>query len=379
MKSDLSTVLAASLGWVLRLFRKPGRSDVMTLLLMMAIVVSIGVAAVVLMVLTADAAHATPLTSGDRVQVVLENGEGFSGKYQVDVQGQIALPFAGAVAISGMDTAAAAQAITERLETRGLFRAGAARTTVQVLWWAPLNVRVSGEVFNPGVVAVNMPASRDRTIERAEEIPGAYVPNRNLSDALKAAGGVTTWADLGQVVLRRAGVTTHHDVRHLLSGAPGRDPALQEGDEIVVARLAQADASLARPSGITPPGIKVFAGNMVQSQNNAPAANALGALPMAYGSRLSQAVVAVNCAGGIGWSNASRMATLVRTDRQSGQTQRWNVAVEQLLDEGHDDINPLLQEGDAVACYDSRVTGWREVFKVLVDILTPISIFRNLP
>ena len=101
MKSDLSTVLTASLGWVLRLFRKPGRSDVMTLLLMMAIVVSIGVAAVVLMVLTADVAHATPLTSGDRVQVVLENGEGFSGKYQVDVHGQIALPLVDGALVAG--------------------------------------------------------------------------------------------------------------------------------------------------------------------------------------------------------------------------------------------------------------------------------------
>ncbi len=137
----------------------------------------------------------------------------------------------------------------------------------------------------PGALAVNMPASRDRTIERAEEIPGGYVPNRNLSDALKAAGGITTWADLSRVALRRAGEVSQHDVRHLLSGAPGLDPALQEGDEIVVARLAQADASQARPSGITPPGIKVFAGNMVQSQNNAPACQRPGCL--AHGLRLA--------------------------------------------------------------------------------------------
>jgi polysaccharide export outer membrane protein len=379
MKTDSTPLLFSMLAWVLRLFRKPGRGDLLTLLLMMGIMLGIGAAAIVVMVLTAKEAHATPLTSGDRVQVVVENGEGFAGKYQIDLQGQIALPFAGAVNVSGMDAEAAARAITQRLETQGLFQVGAARTTLQVLWWAPLNVRVSGEVFAPGALAVNMPASRDRTIERAEEIPGAYVPNRNLSDALKAAGGVTTWANLARVSLRRAGVVSQHDVRHLLSGAAGVDPALQEGDEIVVARLAQPDASQARPSGITPPGIKVFAGNMVQSQNNAPAANALGALPMAYGSRLSQAVVAVNCAGGIEWSNASRMASLVRTDRQSGTTQRWNVPVEQLLNEGNDEINPLLQEGDAVACYDSSVTGWREVFKVLTDILSPISIFRNLP
>jgi polysaccharide biosynthesis/export protein len=379
MKTPASNPIVNALTVLLRFFRRPHMADLLALLVMLGIMLGIGAVAIVVMVLTAHSAQATPLTSGDRVQLVLENGEGFSGKYQIDVQGQIALPYAGAVSLAGMDPSAAAQAVTQQLETRGLFRVGAARTTLQVLWWAPLNIRVSGEVFSPGVIAVNMPASRDRTIERAEEIPGAYVPNRNLSDALKAAGGITTWADLSRVALRRGGVVGFHDVRHLLSGAPGTDPALQEGDEVVVARLAQPDVLQARPSGITPPGIKVFAGNMVQSQNNAPAANALGALPMAYGSRLSQAVVAINCAGGINWSNASRMASLVRTERTTGKTQRWNVPVEKLLDEGSDEINPLLQEGDALACYDSEVTGWREVFKVLTDILSPISIYRGLP
>lgn len=371
--------LGARLTGLSRLFRKPRQGDLLTLVLMLGITLAIGAAALVLLLVTARDAQASPLTVGDRVQLVLENGEGFSGKYQVDLQGQIALPFAGAVSVAGLDAQQAALTLTQQLEARGLFRPGAARTTLQVLWWAPLNVRVSGEVFNPGTHAVNMPASRDRTIERAEEIPGAYAPNRNLSDALKVAGGITTWADLGQVGLRRRGVTTVHDVRHLLSGAPGDDPSLQEGDEVLVPRMARPDARQARPSAITPPGIKVFAGNMVQSQNNAPSANALGALPMAYGSRFSQAVVAVNCAGGIAWSNASRMATLVRTRRLDGTTQRWNVPVEQLLTEGHDDINPLLQEGDAVACYDSNVTGWREVFRALTEILTPLSIFRGLP
>lgn len=379
MKQEASSVLSLIESLLSRLFRKPTQGDFLTIVLMLGIMLAIGAAAVVVMVMTASAAQAAPLTAGDRVQVVLENGEGFSGKYQVDLQGQIALPYAGSVSVAGLDTHHAALAVTHQLEARGLFRVGAARTTLQVLWWAPLNVRVSGEVFNPGTHAINMPASRDRAIERAEEIPGAYAPNRNLSDALKVAGGITTWADLGQIVLKRRGQTSVHDVRHLLSGMPGVDPALQEGDEVVVLRMARPDAGQARPSAITPPGIKVFAGNMVQSQNNAPAANALGALPMAYGSRFSQAVVAVNCAGGIGWSNASRMATLVRTQRLDGTTQRWNVPVEQLLTEGHEAINPLLQEGDAVACYDSDVTGWREVFRVLTEILTPLSIFRGLP
>jgi polysaccharide export outer membrane protein len=378
MKPAAASALSSGIRAVMRLFRRPRRNDLVIILGMVGIVLLIALTAMALMFLMGGTAQAAPLSAGDRVQVLMENGDGFSGKYQVDVQGQILLPYAGPVPVGGLEPEQAAQAVTQRLESTGFFRPGAGRSTVQVLWWAPLNVHVSGEVFNPGVHVVNMPASRDRSIERAEEIPGAYLPNRNLSDALKAAGGITPWSDIARVVLRRRGVSAQHDVRHLLSGTPGSDPALQEGDEVIVERLEHANANQVRPSAITPPGIKVFAGNMVQSQNNASAANAMGALPLAYGSRFSQAVVAINCAGGV-WSNTSRMASLLRTQRLTGKTLRWNVSVERLLDDGSDDINPLLQEGDALACYDSVTTGWREVFRVLTEVLTPMSLWRGLP
>lgn len=137
MKHAAPSVLSSMAERLTRLFRKPTQGDFFTLVLMLGIVLAIGAAALVLMLLMARTAHASPLTVGDRVQLVLENGEGFSGKYQVDLQGQIALPYAGPVSVAGLDTHRAALAVTQQLEARGLFRAGAARTTLQVLWWAP--------------------------------------------------------------------------------------------------------------------------------------------------------------------------------------------------------------------------------------------------
>ena len=360
-----------------RLFRRPNRNDVWILIQIVILSMGIALAALVAMLLMMRSANATPLTAGDRVQVLIDSGDGFAGKYQLDTQGQLLLPSIDPVNVAGLEPQAAASALSAQLEKQGIFRPGAARTTVQVLWWAPLDVRVSGEVFLPGRIRVNMPASRDKTVERAEEIPGAYTPNRSLSDALKAAGGVTPWSDLARVGIRRGQQVRHVDVRHLMEGTAGEDPALQEGDEIVVTRMAAANPAQARPSGITPPGIKIYVGNLVQNQNNATAANGIGTLTLAYGSRLLQAAIAANCVGGVRWAS-DRTIALARTDRLSGRARTWEVQANDLLCRADDDINPQLQEGDALGCFDSTATGVREIFRGLLEVLMPMSILRVL-
>ncbi len=362
-------------GCLRQFFRRPARSDLLALVLIWAVAFGLSAVAILLMVLVAGQAHAAVLTAGDRLQVVIESGEGFSGKYQVDVQGALLLPYAEPVQVAGLNPQSAAMALSAHLEQRGIFRPGAARTTVQVLWWAPLDIRVSGEVFNPGHHRVNMPASLDRAVERAEEIPGAYTPQRNLSDALKSAGGITPWSDLARIGLKRQGKVVFADLRHLISGEQGDDPFLQNGDEVMVGRLPFPQPAQVRPSGITPPGIKIYAGNLIQGQNNASAANGLGTLALTYGSRLSQGVIAANCVGGM--FGGDRRAALLRTDRVSGKTQTWDVLVRELMTQADDRINPMLQEGDALACFDSSVSGWREAFRILGDVLLPISILKG--
>jgi polysaccharide export outer membrane protein len=360
-----------------RWFRRPRLSDLRMLLVLFALTLLFGVAA---MLLLASAAHAMPLSAGDRLQVVVEAGEEFSGRYQIDVQGRIQLPYAGPVRLSGLEPEAAAAAVSERLVSAGLFRRSFVRTTLLVTAWAPLEVRVSGAVFYPGAHRVNVPPSRDRAPDRGEELPGASLPERRLSDALRAAGGVTPWADVSHIVVRRNGQTRLYNLWGLVMGETGEDPGLQSGDEVLVASLPEAQPALARPSSITPPGIKIFMSNLIQpAQSNAQATVSGGQLSMAYGTRFGQAVVAGNCVGGIPGTSASRSAVLVRTDRITGRTTTWDSAVEDLIRDTSDARNPLLLEGDAVACYDSAITTVRDVFRTLSDVLNPFAIFRRVP
>lgn len=357
--------------------RRPGAADVRMLLALSATVLGISALALALLMGTAQA---TPLTAGDRVQVVVEAGDEFSGKYQIDQTGRIQLPYAGAVLLAGLEPEMAAAVVSDRLVSVGLFKRQFARTSLLVLAWAPLDVRVSGAVFYAGAHRINLPPSRDRSPDRGEDLPGAGVPERRLSDALRAAGGVTPWADIEHVAVRRQGQTRLFNLWGLLIGQTGEDPLLQNGDEILVPTLPEAQPALARPSLITPPGIKVFVSNLIQpSQGNAQATASNGQLSLAYGARFSQAVVAANCVGGIHGTSAERAAVLVRTDRLKGTTQQWDARVEALMRGGTQDGNPLLLEGDAVACYDSHVTSVRDVFRAIADVLLPFSLLRRIP
>lgn len=357
--------------------RRPSASDTRTLLALAATVAGISALAVVLLM---DSAHATPLTAGDRIQVVVEAGEEFSGKYQIDQNGRVQLPYAGAVMLAGLEPEAAAAAVADRLVSMGLFKRMFTRTSLLVLAWAPLDVRVSGAVFYAGAHRINLPPSRDRAPDRGEDLPGATLPERRLSDALRAAGGVTPWADVQHIAVRRQGQTRLFNLWGLLIGQTGDDPSLQSGDEILVPVLPEAQPALARPSIITPPGIKIFVSNLIQpSQSNAQATASNGQMSLAYGARFSQAVVAANCVGGINGTSADRTAVLVRTDRMQGTTQKWDNRVEALIRDGTHEGNPVLLEGDAVACYDSHSTSVRDVFKAIADVLLPFSLLRRLP
>jgi polysaccharide export outer membrane protein len=361
---------------VTRWFRVPARRD---LALFIAMALAMCLVALSLL-LGASAVQAQPLNPGDRLQLTVEGGAEFSGRFQLDSQGRLQLPYAGPLRLSGLRVEEASQAVSDRLVRASLFKAGFARVTVQVLAWAPVPVHVSGEVFNPGAVKVNTPSAREHAVEPGAELPGAAPADRRLSSALRAAGGVTPWADLGHVAVRRAGKTELHDLRFLFDGGFGEDPDLQAFDEILVPTRETPDTALLRPSSVTPPGIKIMVSNILQpTSGNAGAAIGNGAISLSYGSRLVQAAVAANCVGGASLTNASRHVVLLRTNRRDGTTQNWQVGVERLVAGTDPHENPFLQEGDAVACYDASMTGIRDVFRALTELVTPFSLLRRMP
>jgi len=356
-----------------RMFRQPDPSDRRLLAGLWLLWAAITLLAVVLV---SGRASALPLSSGDRIQVTLPDDEEFTGAYLVDVDGSIQLPYVGAVPLRGLDPAAAEGTIAAALEAREMYQGGAARVVVQVLEWAPIEIPVAGAVFSPGKVWLNVPAPEDRPAA-GDRAPGASSARRSLSDALKAAGGIRPDADLARVRVERAGQLTEHDLRGIIDGLPATDVPLTEGDRVVVPSTGLLDPALARPSRITPPGIKIFASNLTQpatsnANSNAPSSG----ISLPYGSRLSQAVIAANCAGGARVSNSSRAAVLVRTDRTSGVARATRHPLAQVFTASAEADNPVLLEGDALYCADSAITNAREIFRTVTELLLPFNLRR---
>jgi len=351
-----------------RVFRRPDRVDARTLAALWLIAIAIALVGL----LFARDALALPLSPGDRVSLTVHEGEGFSGKYQVNLLGALEIPYVGQVSVAGMELHDAARAVAHALVGGRMFRPGAARVTLQILDWAPIEVLVEGAVYLPGLAQVNVPPPRDRAPERAEEAPGGRPSARFLSDALRAAGGIRIDADIGRVRLTRRGQTREVDLWAFIEGGAVDDPPLLAGDRIWVPSTGTEDARLARPSRLTPPGIKIFVSNLTQpATNNNASTMQNGALSLPYGSRLSQALVGANCAGGARTTNAGRKAVLIRTDRITAQAHRWETDIEEVFRNPTTQSNPLLIEGDSLACYDSTVTDIREVFRTIADIVSP--------
>lgn len=358
-------------------FRVPEQSDLRMLWTLWGIALAVAVLSIVLF---ATQAQALPLSPGDRIVITVQAGEEFSGKYQVDLQGAIQLPYAGPVQLAGLEPEIARRAIASKLVEKDLFRPDFVKVSVQVLEWAPLEISVEGAVYAPGQVRINDGEPLNRHYESREEIPGGKLPERRLSDALKGAGGIRPTADIRHVRLIRGNSEQTLNLYGFFNGQPVDDIPLIAGDHVVVPALDQPQTDLYRPSRITPPGIKVYVSNLsTPSTNNANSTVPSSGVSLSYGARLSQGIVAGNCSGGTRSTNAGRKAILVRTDRLTGTTQKWETSVEALL-RGEDGVeNPILAEGDAISCYDSNVVNVRDIFRSITDVLIPLSLLGLIP
>ena len=170
-----------------------------------------------------------------------------------------------------------------------------------------------------------------------------------------------------------------HDFTGIFTGQPFEDVALIAGDQIIVTPTSTVNPLFVRPSPITLAGVKVFLSNLtVPATGNATSAISRDATSFSYGNRFSQAVVAANCAGGTRFTNAGRRAILVRTDERTGKTNYLERKVDDLLMRSNSDAgNPFLMPNDAVVCYDSMVTAFRDVIRTVSDVLLPATLILN--
>jgi len=153
--------------------------------------------------------------AGDLLEVSLYGMPDFKTDVRVSSGGEISLPMLGTVTVRGLSVEQAANLIERNLSQKGIFNDP--HITVFVKEYATQGISVLGEVQKPGIYPL--------------------LGERNLYDAISAAGGTTPKA--GRFVM----VTRRNDPRHplqvpLLSGADSmkNNVTVEPGDTIVVSK-----------------------------------------------------------------------------------------------------------------------------------------------
>jgi protein involved in polysaccharide export with SLBB domain len=305
------------------------------------------------------------LTRNDLVNIRISDDDTFNGDYVVSRDGTIKLPFLSPVRAQGRLTGQIEDDIAAQL-IAGDFFAERPRISARVADFASVTVGVAGAVFEPHSVEIGG-VQGDRVDSRRQGALGASTEGRNLSAALRAAGGVRPDADISAVEVRRSGKLYVLDMRGVFEGQNAVDIMLLTGDEVSVQSRNCFQEDLMRPSPISPPGVSLFLSNLTQ-----PAAgNALSAIgrdvrQIPYGTRYPQAVIDTNCVGGARSTSAHRSSVLFSRNPVTGVSVVIERDIEDLLRRAdRDDYDPYLLPGDSLACYDSTVTNIGEIGRVL--------------
>jgi len=317
-----------------------------------------------------------PLSVGDRVRVLVDDDEAFSGVFEVNIDGHLHIPYLNAVPVVGVSVKQAEHNLINTLIAQKMYRQGFNGVSVKILQWSKIHVFVQGAVFNPGRVLLNDKLAAQQSYQQTQQ-SGDYSIKRFLTFALKGAGGIRPDADLKTITILRNNRELILDVSGILTGSTVVDIPLIAGDQVFIPSLGVLDTALIRPSQITPPGFQVFMSNLTQpSSSNALSAISKASRSVPYGTRLLQGVMAANCIGG-SWINSSRKVLYTTKDFVTGEVQAkvfdidTVVAKADVLEE-----NPYLMPNDGLACFDSDATNIREVAKYLGDILDPVAIAK---
>lgn len=305
------------------------------------------------------------LSRNDLLDVRISDDDTFNGSYVVSRDGMLKLPFLRPIRAQGRSTDQVEADIANALIADDFYQ-DPPRISVRAADFASVSIGVSGAVFEPHAVEIG--GVRGDTVDSLRQVAsGASTEGRNLSAALRAAGGVRPDADISAVEVRRDGKTYRLDMRGVFEGKNTVDIMLLTGDEVRVPSRQCFQDDLMRPSPISPPGISLFLSNLTQpAQNNAASAVGQTVRQVPYGSRYMQAVIDANCVGGSRSTSADRSAVLFSRNPMTGVSVVIERDIEDLLRRAdRDDYDPYLLPGDAMACYDSTVTNIAEIGRVL--------------
>ncbi|WP_373096451.1 polysaccharide biosynthesis/export family protein [Zhongshania sp.] len=318
-----------------------------------------------------------PLSPGDKIEILIHEGEEFSGEYIVNHDGNIELPYLSPIKVMGLDTEEVETRLSLLLIQERIFLAHTLRISVRPMQWAPVMVSVSGAVYEPGRQLINE-LNPQQTHEDKSVITGDYPTKRYLSEALRSASGVRPDARVDKIILIRDGWQQEINLAGIFSGHSSVDVPLIAGDQIIVPSTGCLQRSLIRPTQITPKGIRVFISNLTETaRNNSQAAVGNYSSSMPYGSRLFQAVVSGNCSGGTRMTNSSRYVVLVGKNPLTGKNEVIERNIEEILrNPDVEGLNPYLLPNDTISCYDSTLTNVRDIAKAISDIVSPFKLLR---
>ncbi|MDH3538162.1 MAG: polysaccharide biosynthesis/export family protein, partial [Gammaproteobacteria bacterium] len=140
------------------------------------------------------------MSPGDRLQIDIVDGEPFNGRYEVDVDGALKLPYLPPLPVAGIDVAKLEENLSSTLVRAEYFKPERIKVSVRVHEWSHAQVYVSGEVFNPGQVTINARNSEERALKQ-HLANGDFPSERLLDAALRAAGGVRPGAAIDRIQL----------------------------------------------------------------------------------------------------------------------------------------------------------------------------------
>jgi polysaccharide export outer membrane protein len=297
------------------------------------------------------------LGPGDSFFVSVPRYPELSFQATLDIQGNVIVPFEGAVSFHGL-TLEESEAQITAIYNQYFFDPV---VTLTLVAQRGVEVTLVGEVVRPGYYPLNAP---------------------QISAALLSAGGTTEQADLRNIRIQRqlANGTLLEETLDLFTplnqGQALPDLALQDGDVIVVERLDpgeldEYDRALVARSTLGRPQIIVRVLNYGSG-------GALGAVTLPGGSRFVDAI----SIGGVNSDTTNlREIALVRFDEESGQ------AVTTILDgraafSGDPSQNPQLQHNDVIVMNRSllaRLTYGINVFtQPFRDVLGFLLFFDSL-
>ncbi|MGJ8609607.1 MAG: polysaccharide biosynthesis/export family protein [Octadecabacter sp.] len=304
------------------------------------------------------------LSRNDLLDVRIADDDTFNGEYVISRDGMLKLPFLPPIRAQGRSTDQVEADIARALLAED-FYGSAPRISVRASDFASVTVGVSGAVFEAHAVEIGG-VRGDSVDGRRQDAMGASTEGRNLSAALRAAGGVRPDADISSVEVRRGSDVYRLDMRGVFEGENNVDIMLLTGDEVFVPSRQCFQEDLMRPSPISPPGVSLFLSNLTQpAQNNAASAIGQTVREVPYGTRYMQAVIDANCVGGPRSTSADRSSVLFSRNPINGLSVVIERDIEDLLRRAdRDDYDPYLLPGDALACYDSTITNIAEIGRV---------------